>query len=48
VGDILERILVDLRDKKIAHRLSFSEACRRSRSRTRSSSPTCGWASRFS
>jgi len=26
VGDILERILVDLRDKKIAHRLSFSEA----------------------
>jgi phosphate:Na+ symporter len=26
VGDILERILLDLRDKKIAHRLSFSEA----------------------
>ena len=26
VGDIIERILVDLRDKKIAHRLSFSEA----------------------
>ncbi len=26
VGDILERILVDLRDKKIAHKLSFSEA----------------------
>jgi phosphate:Na+ symporter len=26
VGDILERILMDLRDKKIAHRLSFSEA----------------------
>jgi phosphate:Na+ symporter len=26
VGDILERILQDLRDKKIAHRLSFSEA----------------------
>jgi phosphate:Na+ symporter len=26
VGDVLERILVDLRDKKIAHRLSFSEA----------------------
>lgn len=26
VGDILERILVDLRDKKISHRLSFSEA----------------------
>ena len=26
VGDILERILVDLRDKKIAHRLSFSQA----------------------
>lgn len=25
VGDVLERILVDLRDKKIAHRLSFSE-----------------------
>ena len=26
VGDILEHILVDLRDKMIAHRLSFSEA----------------------
>src|SRR6185503_3995427 len=26
VGDILERIMLDLRDKKIAHRLSFSEA----------------------
>jgi len=26
VGDILEHILVDLRDKKIAHRLSFSDA----------------------
>jgi phosphate:Na+ symporter len=26
VGDILERIMQDLRDKKIAHRLSFSEA----------------------
>ena len=26
VGDVLERILVDLRDKKIAHRLSFSQA----------------------
>jgi phosphate:Na+ symporter len=26
VGDILEHILIDLRDKKIAHRLSFSEA----------------------
>ena len=26
VGDILERILLDLRDKKIANRLSFSEA----------------------
>ncbi len=26
VGDVLERILLDLRDKKIAHRLSFSEA----------------------
>jgi phosphate:Na+ symporter len=26
VGDILEHILLDLRDKKIAHRLSFSEA----------------------
>ncbi len=26
VGDILERILIDLRDKKIAHKLSFSEA----------------------
>ena len=26
VGDILERILLDLRDKKIAHRLSFSDA----------------------
>ena len=26
VGDILERILLDLRDKKIAHSLSFSEA----------------------
>ena len=26
VGDILEHILVDLRDKKIAHKLSFSEA----------------------
>ncbi|MGE5094528.1 MAG: Na/Pi cotransporter family protein [Betaproteobacteria bacterium] len=26
VGDILERILMDLRDKKIAHRMSFSEA----------------------
>ncbi len=26
VGDILERILQDLRDRKIAHRLSFSEA----------------------
>ncbi len=26
VGDIVERIMVDLRDKKIAHRLSFSEA----------------------
>jgi phosphate:Na+ symporter len=26
VGDILEHILTDLRDKKIAHRLSFSEA----------------------
>ena len=26
VGDILERILLDLRDKKIAHKLSFSEA----------------------
>ncbi len=26
VGDILERILIDLRDKKIAHRLSFSDA----------------------
>ena len=26
VGDILERILVDLRDKKIAHKLSFSDA----------------------
>ncbi len=26
VGDILERILLDLRDKKIAHRVSFSEA----------------------
>ena len=26
VGDILERILQDLRDKKIAHRLSFSDA----------------------
>ena len=26
VGDILERILVDLRDKKIAHKLSFSQA----------------------
>lgn len=26
VGDILERILVDLRDKKIGHNLSFSEA----------------------
>jgi phosphate:Na+ symporter len=26
VGDILERILLDLRDKKIAHRLEFSEA----------------------
>ena len=26
VGDILERILLDLRDKKIAHNLSFSEA----------------------
>ncbi len=25
VGDVLERILQDLRDKKIAHRLSFSE-----------------------
>ena len=26
VGDIMERIMQDLRDKKIAHRLSFSEA----------------------
>ena len=26
VGDIVERIMIDLRDKKIAHRLSFSEA----------------------
>ena len=26
VGDILERVMQDLRDKKIAHRLSFSEA----------------------
>jgi len=26
VGDIVEHILVDLRDKKIAHRLSFSDA----------------------
>ena len=26
MGDILERILQDLRDRKIAHRLSFSEA----------------------
>jgi len=26
VGDILERIMIDLRDKKIAHNLSFSEA----------------------
>lgn len=26
VGDILEHILLDLRDKKIAHKLSFSEA----------------------
>jgi phosphate:Na+ symporter len=26
VGDILERILMDLRDKKIGHNLSFSEA----------------------
>jgi phosphate:Na+ symporter len=26
VGDVIERILVDLKDKKIAHRLSFSEA----------------------
>jgi phosphate:Na+ symporter len=26
VGDILERILTDVKDKKIAHRLSFSEA----------------------
>ena len=26
VGDILERILLDLRDKKISHNLSFSEA----------------------
>jgi phosphate:Na+ symporter len=26
VGDILEHILIDLRDKKIAHKLSFSEA----------------------
>ncbi|MBL0144160.1 MAG: Na/Pi cotransporter family protein [Betaproteobacteria bacterium] len=26
VGDVIERILVDIKDKKIAHRLSFSEA----------------------
>jgi phosphate:Na+ symporter len=26
VGDIVERIMIDLRDKKIAHRLSFSDA----------------------
>ena len=26
VGDVIERILTDLKDKKIAHRLSFSEA----------------------
>jgi phosphate:Na+ symporter len=26
VGDIMERVMQDLRDKKIAHRLSFSEA----------------------
>ena len=26
VGDIVERVVIDLRDKKIAHRLSFSEA----------------------
>ncbi len=26
VGDVLERILTDVKDKKIAHRLSFSEA----------------------
>ena len=26
VGDVIERILVDLKDKKIAHKLSFSEA----------------------
>ncbi len=35
VGDILERILEEIRDKKIAHRLSFS---------TRSSSRTCASA----
>ena len=26
VGDVIERILVDIKDKKISHRLSFSEA----------------------
>jgi phosphate:Na+ symporter len=26
VGDVIERILLDIKDKKIAHRLSFSEA----------------------
>jgi phosphate:Na+ symporter len=26
VGDVIERVLVDLKDKKIAHRLSFSDA----------------------
>jgi phosphate:Na+ symporter len=26
VGDVIERILVDIKDKKIAHKLSFSEA----------------------
>ncbi len=49
VGDVIERILVDIKDKKIAHRLSFSEAgMKELPTCTRSWWRTCAWGCRCS